>query len=54
MFLPAPGEERQWFDNLPARLREYLKSLGTTEKTSLFDTRFVFIIRCEFARIGTN
>jgi hypothetical protein len=24
--LPAPGEERQWFDNLPARLREYLKS----------------------------
>ena len=29
--LPAPGEERQWFDNLPTRLREYLKSLGTTE-----------------------
>src|SRR5215469_11417500 len=31
--LPAPGEEEQWFANLPPRLREYLKSLGLLEKT---------------------
>ena len=28
--LPAPGKEKQWFEQLPESLRRYLASLGTT------------------------
>jgi hypothetical protein len=31
--LPSPGEEQQWFNNLPPRLREYLESLGVKKET---------------------
>jgi phenylpyruvate tautomerase PptA (4-oxalocrotonate tautomerase family) len=31
--LPSPGEEQQWFSNLPPRLREYLESLGVKKET---------------------
>jgi phenylpyruvate tautomerase PptA (4-oxalocrotonate tautomerase family) len=27
--LPLPGREKEWFDSLPATLRDYLVSLGT-------------------------
>ena len=30
--LPPPGEERQWFAELPPGLRDCLQSLGVTEE----------------------
>lgn len=29
--LPAPGNEKAWFEQLPQSLRDYLTSLGTTK-----------------------
>ena len=31
--LPKPGDEAAWFESLPASLKEYLTSLGTTKET---------------------
>ena len=31
--LPKPGDEADWFESLPASLKEYLTSLGTTKAT---------------------
>jgi len=31
--LPKPGDEAAWFESLPASVKEYLTSLGTTEAT---------------------
>jgi phenylpyruvate tautomerase PptA (4-oxalocrotonate tautomerase family) len=30
--LPQPGQEAEWFDNLPESLQAYLKGLGTSRK----------------------
>jgi phenylpyruvate tautomerase PptA (4-oxalocrotonate tautomerase family) len=30
--LPPPGQEKAWFDGLPASLRSYLAELGTTKE----------------------
>jgi phenylpyruvate tautomerase PptA (4-oxalocrotonate tautomerase family) len=30
--LPPPGEEQQWFANLPSKLRAYLETLGITKE----------------------
>ena len=36
--LPKPGEEATWYDGLPKALQNYLQSLGTTMKTSRYET----------------